>query len=106
MVAQANWLLLVAFLLLLLVEGAHWLSRVGEDLDWSIVDFGNCLQLDIVAPNSESLFPSTVLLNGDVFLCNERLEIIFGRQNIVHTLLPYQFMDFLVSIKLECNCSE
>ena len=101
-VGQPNWRSIP--FIFLLVERSHALDRIGVNLDWSVINLGQSLKLNIVSPNSKMGFPRAILLNR--LVRHKALEVIFPNVNILHTLFSDNFMQGRVPINLMCDSME
>ena len=107
MIADADWLDRVFFVLDRLVESSHRLARVRVNLDWPAVDLRKRFDLKIIAPNLVLALSVAVVLDGSVdSRVYEVLEVVLAGKDVVHAPLTQKIVQLLFTVHLESHCSE
>lgn len=92
----------VIVVFLLFVESAHWLTRIGINFDGSTINFGECLDFNVVAPDFILSFAVAVAFQGAVDApVNEVFEIITAGKNVVYAFLSQEITHVLVTVNLK-----
>lgn len=89
------------------MEGPHWLCSVSKDLNGSVINLGECLELNVVAPYSVLSLLRDILFKV-VLASDDELDEEFALAlDVVHASLSDEEMMTLISlVDLVRNCSE
>ena len=85
------------------VQLHNWLITVWVDVDWPCVDFTDCLDFNIVAPSSVSLFEFNV---GFKVASDVLMKVSFVCDNVVTNFSPNEKMVVFSPINIEGDCSK
>lgn len=107
MVADSDRLDRLLSLFHLLVEGSHWLTRVGIYFKRASINFWEGLNFNIITPDFILPFSLTVSFNAAIDVSIHKvLEVVLTSEDVVDALFSYKILHLLIAIDLKCDCTE